>query len=205
MNFSHAPGRYLFNLEKRRWFAAELRPPAGAKKDAAAGGEASSSQQAGEGSAQGEGSASTSQQQFQSGIADIVATGEMDIDLCTCSIWHVQGPASLGRARLVPSCLSQVRSMPFSLFLLRGPIYVFAGKEKNSALYRAAVKIQAQFRGYMVGLSEIAGWGSALVWLSGAMMVHLKQTQGVPRNLLLTCHTHLCAVCRCARHTSSTG
>mmetsp|Transcript_35362 Transcript_35362/g.89532 ORF Transcript_35362/g.89532 Transcript_35362/m.89532 type:complete len:561 (-) Transcript_35362:2296-3978(-) len=95
---------YTFNLDKRRWYAAELRPPAKAKGADGKGGEGAEA-------AGGEGASSSM------AAAEAAAAGD-------------------AKAPAAPS--PQVAAL------------LAAGQDKNSAIYRAAVKIQAQFRGYVV-------------------------------------------------------
>ncbi|KAG2454221.1 hypothetical protein HYH02_001255 [Chlamydomonas schloesseri] len=103
---------YTFNFERRRWFAAELRPPPGSKKGA--GDEAAA---AAVGTAAGaDGAASAS------------------------------APPSAPASKAAPPGVSQEQADKLAAMTA----------DKGSALYRAAVKIQASYRGYKVRKAYIA-------------------------------------------------
>lgn len=97
---------YTFNLDKRRWYAAELRPPPKSTKAAANSTDDAAAGSSSEAGASGSGQAGTS-----------------------------GGAGAQGAAQVSPAVQALLA----------------AGKDKNSPIYRAAVKIQAQFRGYVVG------------------------------------------------------
>ncbi|GFR48646.1 hypothetical protein Agub_g10599 [Astrephomene gubernaculifera] len=92
---------YTFNFERRRWFAAELRPPADKK-----------------GAAEKKGSAAAAD------VSSNPAAGEAGSSSAVSSAAPVISPGMAER--------------------------LAAATDKNSALYRAAVKIQASYRGYVV-------------------------------------------------------
>ncbi|PNW78421.1 hypothetical protein CHLRE_09g398200v5 [Chlamydomonas reinhardtii] len=107
---------YTFNFERRRWFAAELRPPADAKGKKAGTADAESGTDAAAAAASDGAAASTS---------------------------AASAPA---RSAPAPPGVSQEQADKLAAMT----------SDKNSALYRAAVKIQASYRGYKVRKAYIA-------------------------------------------------
>ncbi|KAJ9507167.1 hypothetical protein QJQ45_004829 [Haematococcus lacustris] len=105
---------YCFSCEKRRWFAAELRPSKAVVASTAPSGQPAASSTSGLGASQGAGSGSSQQE-------------------------AARGSAAKEGSRDAPTEQPSPDLSPALQALLA------AGRDKNSPIYRAAVKIQSQF------------------------------------------------------------